>query len=93
MIRRWNSVATALLLLVTIHPVVGHAGPYEDGDQAFRKKNYVAARRYWQPAASAGHNLPQVPRAPLPMQPAVLTSGWDTEWPKRPVAPCHQSGY
>ena len=40
MIRRSNTVAAALLLLAIIHPVVGHAGPYEDGDSAFRKKNY-----------------------------------------------------
>ena len=55
MIRRSNYVAAALLLLALIHPVAGHAGPYEDGDAAFRKKNYEAALRHWQPAASAGH--------------------------------------
>ncbi len=55
MVRRGKSAAATLLLLAMIHPVVGHAGPYEDGDLAFRKKNYQAALRHWQPAASAGH--------------------------------------
>ena len=55
MIRRCNRIAAALLSLAMLHPVEGLAGPYEDGDQAFRKKNYEAALQHWRPAASAGH--------------------------------------
>jgi TPR repeat protein len=55
MIRRCNGVAAAWLLLAMVHPVEGLAGPYEDGDQAFRKKNYEAALKHWRPVASAGH--------------------------------------
>ena len=52
MIRRRNSAAAALLLLAMIQPIQGFAGPYEDGDLAFRKKSYEAAFRHWLPAAS-----------------------------------------
>ena len=55
MIRRCNRIATALLSLAMIYPIEGLAGPYEDGDVAFRKKNYEAALQHWRPAASAGH--------------------------------------
>jgi uncharacterized protein len=65
MIRRWNRVVTALLLLATVHPLEGLAGPYEDGDQAFRKKNYEAALRHWQPMAVAGHSGAQLGVATL----------------------------
>ena len=65
MIRRCKSVAAALLLLATIHPVEGLAGPYEDGDLAFHKKNYEAALRHWQPMAIAGHSGAQLGVATL----------------------------
>ena len=65
MFRKWNRVVAALLLLATIHPVEGLAGPYEDGDQAFRKKNYEAALRYWHPMAFAGHSGAQLGVATL----------------------------
>ncbi|GEP53359.1 hypothetical protein RSO01_05250 [Reyranella soli] len=65
MIRRCNSVAAALLLLAMIHPIAGHAGPYEGGDLAFHKKNYEAALRHWRSAASAGHARAQLGVATL----------------------------
>ena len=65
MIRRYNSVVAAVLLLAMIHPVVGHAGLYEEGDAAFRTKNYEAALRHWQPAAAAGHAEAQLGLATL----------------------------
>jgi TPR repeat protein len=65
MTRRCNGVVAALLLLATIHPVEGLAGPYEDGDQAFRKKNYEAALRHWHPMAFAGHSGAQLGVATL----------------------------
>ena len=65
MIRRCNLVVAALLLLATIYPVEGLAGPYEDGDQAFLKKNYEAALRHWRSVASAGHARAQLGIATL----------------------------
>ena len=55
MIRRCKRIAAALLSLAMIYPIEGLAGPYEDGDVAFRKKNYEAALQHWRPAASSGH--------------------------------------
>ena len=55
MIRRCNRIAAALLSLAMLLPVEGLAGPYEDGDAAFHKKNYESALQHWRPAASAGH--------------------------------------
>ena len=55
MIRRCNRIAAALLSLAMLHPVEGFAGPYEDGDVAFHKRNYETALQHWRPAASAGH--------------------------------------
>jgi uncharacterized protein len=55
MIRRCNCIAAALLSLAMMHPVESLAGPYEDGDVAFQKKNYEVALQHWRPAASAGH--------------------------------------
>lgn len=55
MIRMCIGVAAALLLSATVRPAEGLAGPYEDGDLAFRKKNYEAALRHWRPVASSGH--------------------------------------
>jgi len=55
MIRRCNYAAAALLLLAVSHPIEGLAGPYEDGDLAFRNKNYEAALRQWRPVAASGH--------------------------------------
>jgi hypothetical protein len=45
MIRRCNGVAATLLVFATIHSGEVLAGPYEDGDLAFRKKNNEAALR------------------------------------------------
>jgi len=50
MIRRCKRIAAALLSLAMIYPIEGLAGPYEDGDVAFRKKNYEAALQHWRPA-------------------------------------------
>jgi len=55
MIRRCKCIAAALLSLAMIYPIESLAGPYEDGDVAFRKKNYEAALQHWRPSASAGH--------------------------------------
>ena len=65
MIRRRKVVAATLLVLATIHFGEGLAGPYEDGDLAFRKKNYEAALRHWQPLAVAGHSGAQLSVATL----------------------------
>jgi TPR repeat protein len=65
MIRRCTSAVAALLMLATIHPIEALAGPYEDGDLAFRKKNYESALRLWRPAASAGHAGAQLGMATL----------------------------
>lgn len=53
MLGRRTRVAVPLLLLALL-PAIATAAPYEDGDAAFRKKNYTAAMRKWLPLAEAG---------------------------------------
>jgi uncharacterized protein len=47
--------ARAFLLFALLYPTTSQAGPYEDGDLAFRRKSYKAAMRHWHPIAVAGH--------------------------------------
>lgn len=53
------------LLLAASYPVAAHAGPYEDGDAAFRSRNYEAALKLWQPLAENGHAEAQLGVATL----------------------------
>jgi len=50
-----KAVTTVLLLWTAVHPVAAIAGPIEDGDAAYRRKDYAAAMRHWKPLAAA-HN-------------------------------------
>lgn len=54
-----------LLLLVSSYPGASRAGPYEDGDDAFRRKNYAAALKLWHPLAEDGHAQAQLGIATL----------------------------
>lgn len=51
---RFRAVAL-LFLLAASYPPAALAGPYEDGDAAFRSRNYAAAMKFWQPLAESGH--------------------------------------
>jgi len=62
---RYELIAKILLLLALVHPTPARAGPYEDGDLAFRRKNYAIAMKHWLPMATAGHPLAQVGVATL----------------------------
>jgi uncharacterized protein len=55
MIARCKWVVTAVLLLAVASPLAPRAGPYEDGDSAFHRKNYEVALQHWRPLAVAGH--------------------------------------
>ena len=48
---RYKGFAASLVMLVLVQPVPSWAGPYEDGDSAFRRKDYTVAMKYWQPLA------------------------------------------
>jgi len=50
-----KAVATALLLWTAVHPVAAIAGSFEDGEAAFRHKDYETAMALWKPLAAAGH--------------------------------------
>jgi uncharacterized protein len=50
-----KAVMTVLLLWTAVHPVAAIAGPMEDGDAAYHRKDYAAAMRHWKPLAAA-HN-------------------------------------
>ena len=50
-----KAVTTVLLLCTAVHPVDAIAGPIEDGDAAYRRKDYAAAMGHWKPLAAA-HN-------------------------------------
>lgn len=39
------------VMLVLVRPIPSLAGPYEDGDSAFRRKDYAIALKHWQPLA------------------------------------------
>jgi TPR repeat protein len=43
--------AASLVVLALIWPVPSSAGPYEDGDAAFHRKDYAIAMKHWQPLA------------------------------------------
>src|SRR5262249_13137510 len=55
----------AFLLLALLYPTISQAGPYEDGDLAFRRKNYEAAMKQWHPIAMAGDPAAQLGVATL----------------------------
>jgi TPR repeat protein len=44
--------ASLVVLMVLVRPIPSHAGPYEDGDAAFRRNDYDTAMKYWQPLAN-----------------------------------------
>lgn len=60
-------VAAGFLMLLAALTGVSpaSAGHYEDGDLAFKPKDYDATRRLWQPLAEAGHARAQLGMATL----------------------------
>jgi hypothetical protein len=48
---RRKGFAASLVMLVLVAPLPSLAGPYEDGDSAFRRKDYAIAMKHWQPLA------------------------------------------
>jgi TPR repeat protein len=48
---RYKGFAASLVVLVLVQPIPSLAGLYEDGDSAFRRKDYAIAMKYWQPLA------------------------------------------
>lgn len=44
--------ASLVVLMVLVRPIPSDAGPYEDGDAAFRRDDYATAMKYWQPLAN-----------------------------------------
>lgn len=54
MFRRCVAVAFSFLLVVLGAASPAMAGPYEDGEAAFQRKDYTAAMRHWQRLAEAG---------------------------------------
>ena len=65
MLGRCNVAPVTFLLLALLYPTTSQAGPYEDGDLAFRRKNYEVAMRQWYPIAVAGHPAAQLGVATL----------------------------
>ena len=51
---RRKGFAASLVMLVLVAPLPSLAGPYEDGDSAFRRKDYAIAMKHWQPLADGG---------------------------------------
>lgn len=60
-----GAVVAFLLLLASSFPGASHAGPYEDGDEAFRRKSYAVAMKHWHPLAEEGHAQAQLGVATL----------------------------
>lgn len=60
-----GAVVAFFLLLVSSYPLASRAGAYEDGDDAFRRKNYAAAMKHWHPLAEDGHAQAQLGIATL----------------------------
>jgi TPR repeat protein len=48
---RCKGFAASLVVLVLVQPIPSLAGPYEDGDSAFRRQDYAIAMKHWQPLA------------------------------------------
>jgi uncharacterized protein len=48
---RYKGFAASLVMLVLVRPIPSLAGLYEDGDSAFRRKDYAIAMKHWQPLA------------------------------------------
>ena len=62
---RCIALATALLVVGLLQSTASRAGAYEDGDSAFRGKNYEAALKHWHPIAVAGDARAQLGVATL----------------------------
>jgi len=62
---RFLELATALLLVSLFQPTTSRAGAYEDGDSAFRGRNYEAALKHWHPIAVEGDARAQLGLATL----------------------------
>lgn len=45
---RYKGFAASLVMLALVRPMPSLAGPYEDGDSAFRRQDYAIAMKYWQ---------------------------------------------
>jgi TPR repeat protein len=61
--RRCGSIASSVLAavsLLALQPGIVAAGPLEDGDIAFRNKQYTAAMAHWKPVATAGNARAQL---------------------------------
>jgi TPR repeat protein len=63
--RQRPSLAISLLLGVLLFATPAIAGLFEDGDLAFKKKDYEAVHRLWMPLAEAGHSRAQLGMATL----------------------------
>lgn len=48
---RCKGLAASLVVLVLVRSIPSLAGPYEDGDSAFRRNDYAIAMKHWQPLA------------------------------------------
>jgi uncharacterized protein len=48
---RCKAFAASLLVLALARPIPSLAGSYEDGDSAFRRKDFAIAMKHWQPLA------------------------------------------
>ncbi len=62
---RCKGFATLLVLLAFAHPIHAIAGPYEDGDAAFRRKEYAVAMERWRPLAEGDDTRAQAGIAAL----------------------------
>jgi uncharacterized protein len=62
---RCIALAAAMLLAGVLQPTASRAGAYEDGDSAFRGKNYDVALKHWHPVAEAGDARAQLGLATL----------------------------
>jgi TPR repeat protein len=54
MFGRFKGLATATALLASANATSSVAGPYEDGDRAFQRKDYASAMQTWRPLAEHG---------------------------------------
>ena len=48
---RCRGCTISVVLLSVVYSAHSFAGPYEDGDSAFRRKDYTAAMKHWRPLA------------------------------------------
>jgi TPR repeat protein len=57
---RFAGIAIRSILLALAMPTCAIAGPYEDGDAAFHRKEYAIAMEFWQPLAEGGDARAQI---------------------------------